>query len=387
MGRRGASCPRRSRSSAAALVRSLVVEDGAIVWASSNRRDEQLGVILVRCGLVAERALADALETRAETGVPLGKVLLMSGSITELDLVEILATKIRETVTDVDHLDRRAVRRRSAHASRRDRRRSPSSPIDVCLTVARRRAARMTEIMGMLGADDVDVLRAAERDAATADRWRRRRRREGLGARRRSPQRGRHRRGVLGRALRGVRRARRDGRTPAGSSIDRRPARAHELRRRARGRCARPAAPGRSRRARSRWRAQALHQDPSDAEVRKTFAQIERARVAEVAKQLLARHRVPAPRRASRRPRARPLRRPRSSSRTASTAAGICCRSSRRPASARPRRCSRSRTSPRSASSSLARSVASRRCQHPTADRSHAAAAAQRASASTRRGS
>ena len=38
---------------------------------------------------------------------------------------------------------------------------------------------------------------------------------------------------------------------------------------------------------------QALHQDPNDAEVRKTFAQAERARVAEVAKQLLSRHRVP----------------------------------------------------------------------------------------------
>src|SRR5690606_6975248 len=83
------------------LVRSLVVEDGAIVWASSSRRTEQLGVILVRSGLVAERALADALETRAETGVPLGKVLLMAGAITELDLIDILATKIREAVTDV----------------------------------------------------------------------------------------------------------------------------------------------------------------------------------------------------------------------------------------------------------------------------------------------
>src|SRR5688572_14261054 len=82
-------------------VRSLVVEDGSIVWASSNRRDEQLGVILVRAGLVAERALAEALEARAETGVPLGKVLLMSGLIAEMDLIEILATKIRETVTDV----------------------------------------------------------------------------------------------------------------------------------------------------------------------------------------------------------------------------------------------------------------------------------------------
>src|SRR4026207_2443779 len=83
------------------LVRRLVVEEGQIVWASSNRRDEQLGVILVKSGLVQERALADALDARAETGVPLGKVLLMSGLITEVDLVEILATKIRETVTDV----------------------------------------------------------------------------------------------------------------------------------------------------------------------------------------------------------------------------------------------------------------------------------------------
>ena len=56
------------------LVRSIVVENGVIVYASSNRRDEQLGVILVRSGLVAERKLADSLETRAETGVQLGKM-------------------------------------------------------------------------------------------------------------------------------------------------------------------------------------------------------------------------------------------------------------------------------------------------------------------------
>ncbi len=74
-----------------------MIEDGAIVWVSSNRRDEQLGVILVHSGLVAERA-SRMHWRRAETGVPLGKVLLMSGLITEADLVEILATKIRETV-------------------------------------------------------------------------------------------------------------------------------------------------------------------------------------------------------------------------------------------------------------------------------------------------
>jgi hypothetical protein len=85
----------------AGTTRSLGVEEGIIVWASSNRRDEQLGVILARSGFVAERELAEALEARVETGVPLGKMLLMSGLITEIDLVDILATKIRETVTDV----------------------------------------------------------------------------------------------------------------------------------------------------------------------------------------------------------------------------------------------------------------------------------------------
>src|SRR3954471_2247457 len=135
------------------IQRSLVVENGSIVWASSNRRDEQLGVILVRSGIVAERALADALEARAETGVPLGKVLLMSGLITEPVLIEILATKIRETVSDVltwtegqfDVVPRSQPPATGVNAQ---------LPIEICLTLARRRAARMTAVMDVLGSDD-----------------------------------------------------------------------------------------------------------------------------------------------------------------------------------------------------------------------------------------
>src|SRR5580692_4499354 len=135
------------------LTRSVTIEDGQIVWASSNRRDEQLGVILVRSGHVPERALAEALEARAETGVPLGKVLLMSGLLTEAQLVEILATKIRETVTDV-------ITWTDGQFDVVPRTQPPSTgvnaqlSIDVCLTVARRRAARMAEIMEILGGDD-----------------------------------------------------------------------------------------------------------------------------------------------------------------------------------------------------------------------------------------
>lgn len=271
------------------LVRSLVVEEGQIVWASSNRRDEQLGVILVKTGLVAERALADALEARAETGVPLGKVLLMSGLITEAALVEILATKIRETVTDVitwndGQFD--VVPRTQPQAGV-----TAQLALEVCLTVARRRADRMAAIMGILGSDDAtfyvppnvgppqprgDELVDIEKVWSLAG--------------------DRHPAGDIAAAFAGERFVVYDklaDMVQAGLLVI-------DRRQRERTNSAVELAAGARGRLRSGDRAgafamasQALHQDPSDAEVRKTFAQIERARVAEVAKQLLSRHRVP----------------------------------------------------------------------------------------------
>ncbi len=271
------------------LVRSVVVEDGEIVWASSNRRDEQLGVILVRSGYVAERALADALEARAETGVPLGKVLLMSGLITEADLVEILATKIRETVTDIltwheGQFD--VVPRAQSQAGV-----AAQLSIEVCLTVARRRTERMAEIMGILGADDVtfyvppNVAPPATREGEVVDAvrlW--------------SLAGDRHTAGDMAASFSGERYATYDKLVEMVQAnqivIDRRQRErtnsAVELAAGARGRLRHGDRAGALAMAR-----QALHQDPSDPEVRKTFAQIERARVAEIARQLLAKHRVP----------------------------------------------------------------------------------------------
>lgn len=272
------------------LQRSLVVDTGAIVWASSNRHDEQLGVILVRSGIVAERALADALEARAATGVPLGKVLLMSGLITEIDLIEILATKIREAVTDVvtwtegqfDVVPRTQPPATGVNAQ---------LPIEICLTVARRRSDRMTAIMDVLGSDDVtfnvlpNALPPAPEDGQVIDVpriW-------ALA--------GDHRTAAdIAAAFSGERYATYDAlarMVEAGRlTLDRR--------HRERTNSAVELAAGARDRLRQGDRAgalamatQALHQDPGDAEVRKTFTQIERARVAEVAKQLLSRHRVP----------------------------------------------------------------------------------------------
>jgi hypothetical protein len=271
------------------LVRSLVVEAGEIVWASSNRRDEQLGVILVRSGLVAERALADALEARAETGVPLGKVLLMSGLITEADLVDILATKIRETTTDVvawhdGQFD--LVTRSQTQAGV-----VAQLPIDICLTVARRRAPRMSEILGILGGDDAIFYvppsaspPPTDPDAAIdpAKVW-------ALAG-------DRHGAAEIASTFAGQRFAVYDHLTKMVENgeliVDRR--------HRERTNSAVELAAGARGRLRDGDRAgalamatQALHQDPSDPDVRRTFTQIQRSRVAEVARQLLARHRVP----------------------------------------------------------------------------------------------
>ena len=270
--------------------RSLVVESGAIVWASSNRRDEQLGVILVRSGIVPERALADALEARAETGVPLGKVLLMSGLISEPELIEILATKIRETVTDVltwtegqfDVVPRSQPPATGVNAQ---------LPIEICLTVARRRAARMTAIMDVLGSDDATfhvpagILPPPPDPGQVLDVsriW------EMAGDRRTAAD--------IAAAFAGERFATYDAlarmidadRLAVERRLRERTNSAVELAAGARGRLRQGDRAGALAMA-----TQALHQDPNDAEVRKTFTHIERARVAEVAKQLLSRHRVP----------------------------------------------------------------------------------------------
>jgi hypothetical protein len=273
------------------LVRSLVVEDGAIVWASSSRRTEQLGVILVRSGLVGERALAEALETRAETGVPLGKVLLMAGAISELDLVDILATKIRETVTDVvtwtdgtfDILPKTIGPSTWVNAQ---------LAIDICLTVARRRRERMNEIIDALGSDEVTFFAPTGatappvEDGAVLDTSRIWVLASGrLPATEIAAAFSGERFGTLDALARMVR----DGRL----SVERRQKSARtnsalELAAGARGRLRQGDRAGAFAMA-----SQALRQDPSDPEVRKTYARAERARVAEIARQLLSRHRIP----------------------------------------------------------------------------------------------
>lgn len=272
------------------VTRTLMIEDGEIVSASSNRHDEQLGTVLVRSGLIAERALADALEARAETGVPLGKVLLLSGLTTEADVVAVLATKIRETVTDV-----MAWREGQFDVVPRPRAPVPGVnaqlPIEVCLTVAKRRADRMEAIMNILGSDDATFYASpiANPPAAIpsdvvdpANVW--------------AHATERHSAASIAATLAGERFATYD----ILATMVETGALMVERRRRQRTNSAVELAAGARGRLRHGDRGaalamahQALQQDSTDSEVRTTFAQAERAYVADIAKRLLARHCVP----------------------------------------------------------------------------------------------
>ncbi len=271
------------------VVRALGLEDGNVLWASSSRKEEQLGHILACSELVEDGVLTAAVTERSQTGVPLGKVLMMGG-VDEATLVDVLATKIRETVTDV--------------LSWRDGTFDliPKAPavaagvpavvsIDVCLTIGRRRNKRLSEALRLLGGDDgcfyapPSAVPPHAEPGAQVDPlrlWK-------LAAERRPlmelvAMAGGERYAVLDALASMVA----SGRLVVDRRQRKRTDSAVELAASARDKLRGGDRPGALEIA-----AQALQQDASDPEVRATHARAERAVAAEVAKVLLSRHRVP----------------------------------------------------------------------------------------------
>ncbi|MEZ4362562.1 MAG: DUF4388 domain-containing protein [Kofleriaceae bacterium] len=272
------------------MVRSLGLSEGNVLWASSTRKDEQLGAILTRSERVTERMLSEAVAARSQTGVPLGKVLMMAGVIDESSLVDVLATKIRETVTDV-----LSWRDGTFDFIPRPQPTSAGVPailsMEVCLTIGRRRAKRLSEVLRVLGGDDACYYAPPSASPPASDTtsnvdptrvWK-------LAADRRST-------GDIVASMGGERFTVLDNLATMVASgrlvVDRRQRKrtdsAIELAASARGRLRDGDRPGALEMA-----AQALQQDSSDPEVLETHAQAERAVAAEVAKVLLSRHHVP----------------------------------------------------------------------------------------------
>jgi hypothetical protein len=83
-----------------AVRRSFHFDSGYVTNASSGDPSEYLGQLLRTRSLVDEAALDDAFRVQADTGVMLGKILLMTGAIDEDTLRGILELKIHEALCD-----------------------------------------------------------------------------------------------------------------------------------------------------------------------------------------------------------------------------------------------------------------------------------------------
>lgn len=78
--------------------KTLVVQGGGVIRASSNDPREYLGQFLINYGHIDEEQLTRAFETQQETKVFLGRILVMIGLLEEAVIREMLSLKVRETV-------------------------------------------------------------------------------------------------------------------------------------------------------------------------------------------------------------------------------------------------------------------------------------------------
>jgi hypothetical protein len=85
----------------AGISKRLTIELGRVISAASNDPREYFGQFLINFGLVTEDQLQKAFETQQETKVLIGKILVMTGAVSEEQVHSILELKIREGFLDV----------------------------------------------------------------------------------------------------------------------------------------------------------------------------------------------------------------------------------------------------------------------------------------------
>ncbi|RKH06307.1 DUF4388 domain-containing protein [Corallococcus praedator] len=80
--------------------KQLLLRDGHVITASSNQPREYFGQFLINMGHLTEDQLERAFATQAETHILLGKILTMTGSVTEATVRTTLSHKFREMLLD-----------------------------------------------------------------------------------------------------------------------------------------------------------------------------------------------------------------------------------------------------------------------------------------------
>jgi hypothetical protein len=82
------------------ITRFFQFDSGYITNSGSNEPSEHLGQLLMNRGLVTEQQLAEAFEVQGDTGVLLGKILIMVGAVDEKQLAATLEEKVCDSLCD-----------------------------------------------------------------------------------------------------------------------------------------------------------------------------------------------------------------------------------------------------------------------------------------------
>jgi hypothetical protein len=76
--------------------KSIFIKQGAVKWAASNQLADRLGEVVVRLGMVSEKALEDALSAAPGGSRRIGQVLLQSGLVDAAGLYRALKHQVEE---------------------------------------------------------------------------------------------------------------------------------------------------------------------------------------------------------------------------------------------------------------------------------------------------
>lgn len=110
----------------------LGVDGGKLTSATSNDPREYLGRLLIEAGHLSESSFLQAHRTHLETGVPLGKILAMTGVLSEEVVQKVLHDKFRETALGIFSWDEGSF----AFHFHESRRAESETPLSVSLSLA-----------------------------------------------------------------------------------------------------------------------------------------------------------------------------------------------------------------------------------------------------------
>ena len=128
-------------------------DSGSVTGASSNLPGEHLGQLLLSRSLVSDEQLREAFSAQGETGVLLGKVLLMTGAVSESDLRDVLELKIRESMCDVLSWDAGLFLFERGNSAVSEV--PVSVPLRTTIDLGAKQAVRWREIRKLISSDDM----------------------------------------------------------------------------------------------------------------------------------------------------------------------------------------------------------------------------------------